>query len=206
MDLIYGVRSNANNKPSSLTGGGSNSGPIKATSRKGPSVLTLPASGDEIVEHSYPTVDAQNLAPVGRWVIWVLSVLKLPMHFLRHGPRPARGRHSGKCADRPVENIVFDEEPLAGRYKILGDMVKRGGGCVFTGKGQGKANAQSYVYTGIDMSYRCTLNPNDKVGHFQNNIPKTASSRPNGAIRGSFFFLRCLEPLAMGTHFGHLVF
>jgi len=29
-----------------------------------------------------------------------------------------QGRHSGKCADRPVENVVFDDEPAAGRYKI----------------------------------------------------------------------------------------
>eukprot|EP00931_Biecheleriopsis_adriatica_P080968 TRINITY_DN54311_c0_g1_i1.p1 TRINITY_DN54311_c0_g1~~TRINITY_DN54311_c0_g1_i1.p1 ORF type:complete len:364 (+),score=77.74 TRINITY_DN54311_c0_g1_i1:51-1142(+) len=29
-----------------------------------------------------------------------------------------QGRHSGKCADRPVENIVFMDEPPAGRYKV----------------------------------------------------------------------------------------
>eukprot|EP00913_Durusdinium_trenchii_P002785 g2576.t1 len=30
-----------------------------------------------------------------------------------------QGRHSGKCAERPVENVVFDYEPPAGRYKIF---------------------------------------------------------------------------------------
>jgi len=30
-----------------------------------------------------------------------------------------QGRHSGKCTDRPVENIVFDDEPAEGRYKIF---------------------------------------------------------------------------------------
>ena len=29
-----------------------------------------------------------------------------------------QGRHSGKCAERPVENIVFEEAPMAGRYKV----------------------------------------------------------------------------------------
>lgn len=30
-----------------------------------------------------------------------------------------QGRHSSKCTDRPVENIVFDDEPAEGRYKIF---------------------------------------------------------------------------------------
>ncbi|CAE7204939.1 unnamed protein product [Symbiodinium natans] len=30
-----------------------------------------------------------------------------------------QGKHGGKCADRPVENIVFQDEPPAGRYKIF---------------------------------------------------------------------------------------
>lgn len=29
-----------------------------------------------------------------------------------------QGRHSGKCNERPVENIVFMDEPAAGRYKV----------------------------------------------------------------------------------------
>ncbi|CAE7227441.1 unnamed protein product [Symbiodinium sp. CCMP2592] len=30
-----------------------------------------------------------------------------------------QGKHGGNCADRPVENIVFQDEPPAGRYKIF---------------------------------------------------------------------------------------
>ncbi|CAE8602895.1 unnamed protein product [Polarella glacialis] len=29
-----------------------------------------------------------------------------------------RGRHSGLCADRPVENVVFMDQPAAGRYRV----------------------------------------------------------------------------------------
>ncbi|CAE7213648.1 unnamed protein product [Symbiodinium sp. CCMP2456] len=30
-----------------------------------------------------------------------------------------QGKHGGNCADRPVENIVFQDDPPAGRYKIF---------------------------------------------------------------------------------------